>query len=51
MDYNTDDTTNIKGLIQWKACMKNIFHSFQEAINLMVLNLGYCQVILKILWL
>ena len=46
-----DGTANIKGTIRWKAHTDILFSQSRENINLMVLSLGWQQVILGMPWL
>ena len=49
--YNTDGTTNSKGNIIWETQVDVLFAHWRENIWLMVLNLGWRQVILGMSWL
>ena len=49
--YNVDGTANIKGTIRWKAHTDILFSQSRENTDLMVLSLGWQQVILGMPWL
>ena len=49
--YNVNETTNSKGNIVWETQVNILFKSRKENVQLMVLNLGWKQVILGMPWL
>ena len=49
--YNVDGTTNSKGNIVWETHIDLHFPKHKENIRLMVLNLGWKQIILGMPWL
>ena len=49
--YNVDRTANVKRTIKWKAHTDILFSHSRESTNLMVLSLGWQQVILGMPWL
>ena len=49
--YNVDGTTNSKGNIVWETKVNLLFPKHRENVTLMVLNLGWKQIILGMTWL